>query len=539
MGCGLCVTDKSTCESIMLRPSSRSVRRAHSAPHSRIRSSPALPPSPTPIYAGDGKILYIDATPPSSVVSIRGDPDDESLVPTPSLINGRPIMQRLRHHSDQPYRINQKPIPVGGAPVAHVPRTDRRNSGSSKRRGSRHHHRSASNLAQIHKPGSWYSQPQVVSHWYELEDSSSQTSLGSDRSPLVPPQLAPPQLGPSQLAPPMLIVQPPSTHDLSIPEPGSSKADLDSYPPSPYEFDSQSVGPFSSAYDELHSVSASSSFYAGSMYSYIPSPLTYDAKTSVRSNTLHVPMSPISPYAVIRPKSPAPSIGSQISTSTLPIQSRPPQRQSTPMGPRRTHSDRRDHTRVNLMPMLNEEDSSAEVQKRVAQSVAKSSGSPGHNSQSLDFLDSNTTMSPVGEGLKKEGHSSSSPSLRVNGVDPTVFRFPLLPPPPSLSTGSRVRHLSSQSSRRMDYRLRTNSRLPHSTSQTSIQSLSLRSDVSASAGSMVSTRSDMLGGRRVGQMRFSRQYYSYRRPTVPSTRGQRTYRSFRQELLLRSMWFCV
>ena len=36
-------------------------------------------------------------------------------------------------------------------------------------------------------------------------------------------------------------------------------------------------------------------------------------------------------------------------------------------------------------------------------------------------------------------------------------------------------------------------------------------------------------------MRFSRQYYSYQRPTASNTRGQRAYKSFRQELLLRSM----
>ena len=183
--------------------------------------------------------------------------------------------------------------------------------------------------------------------------------------------------------------------------------------------------------------------------------------------------------------------------------------------------------------------------------------SPVHNSHSLDCLDSSTTAMSVGVGeshplVGKEGHSSSSPSLRVNGINPAIFRFPVPPPPPASLVsagdprGRPHRPSSAHGSRRIDhFQPRVLSKFPRSTSQTSVQSLSLRSDVSAAAGSVISTRSDMWGGRRFGagfgnhgNMRFSRQYYSYRRPHVPNPRGQRVYKSFRQDLLLRSMW-CV
>ena len=528
----------------MLRPQSRrGVRRAHSAPHSRIRSN--LPTSPTPIYTGNGKILYIDATPPSSAMPTpaRGAPDDrEMIAQTPSLLNGHPIVRRMRHYSDQPHKVNNQRLnAVGKSPViSPMTHTDRRSGSSVNKRHSggcinHHHHQSIGNLSQIQKPGSLYHQPQAISRWYELDDSSSQTSLASsDHTHLAH-------------VPPMLTIQPPSSHNLSIPEPESTKAYLNAYPPSPYEYDSPFLGPFSAAFEEMESLSPSSSFYGGasSISSYVPSPLAVNGKMSVRSNVLHVPMSPISPYAVTRPKSPAPSIGSQISTSTISAPNRPPLRQSTPLGGRGTHYDHRDTTRVNLMPKLDEESRTGSAHKSPISSPTPAI-SPSHNSHSLDCLDSSTTAIPLlsDSPLAKEGHSSSSPSLRANGINPAVFRFPVPHSPSflvSADTQGRNRHLSSHSSRRVDqYRPRILSKFPRSTSQTSVQSLSLRSDVSASAGSMISTRSDMWGGRRLGaghsnNMRFSRQYHSYRRPHVSSNRGQRAYKSFRQELLMRSM----
>lgn len=538
--------------------SRRGVRRAHSAPHShQARSNPSfLPISPTPIYTGNGNILYIDATPTSSATThTRGAPDDrEMIAQTPSLLNGRPIVRRMRHYSDQPHKINnRKPVAVqvGGKPPLIIPamHTDGSNNSVQKQHSGRsvnHHHQSTGNLSQIQKPGSLYQQPQAISRWYEIDDSSSQTSLTSDHT---------------HLAPPTLAIQSPSSQDVSNPETDSSKAYLDSYPPSPYEFDSPIQGPFSAEFEEMESqLSPSSSFYGGvsSVSSYVPSPLAIDGKMAVRSNILHIPMSPISPYAVSRPKSPAPSVGSQVSTSTMiSAQNRPPLKQSTPLqavghGRGAQHHEQRDPTRINLMPKLDEE------LKTVAQKSPSLSPkpvkSPRHNSHSLDCLDSSTTaMSVVSEShhplVAKEGHSSSSPSLRVNAINPAIFRFPIPPPPSSVvSVGDarRRHHLpsSSHASRRPDHHFqpRVLSKFPRSTSQTSVQSLSLRSDVSASAGSVISTRSDMWGGRRFGvgngihsNTRFSRQYYSYRRPHVPNPRGQRAYKSFRQELLMRSM----
>ena len=579
----------------MSRPHSRKgVRRAHSAPHShRARSNLSLVPiSPTPIYTGNGNILYIDGTP--SPPTMRGTPDDHEIIaPTPDLLNGRPIIRRMRHYSDQPHRIyNKRPItiPVGmSKPPLITPMTaaDSKISSSSvqKRPSGRsvhvnRHHQSTGNLSQIiQKPGgsSLYQQPQAISRWYEFDDScSSQTSLASDHTLThlgLPPQT------------PSLAVQPPSSHDLSLAEheppqgaeKESSKAYLDSYPPSPYEFDSPVQGPFSAAFEEMESqLSPSSSFYGGasSVSGYVPSPLAIEGKMAVRSNVLHVPISPISPYAVSRPKSPAPSVISQVSTSTVTAtQNRPPLRQSTPLGTggrgrggasQQEHQhhqqyDQGDPTSVNLMPKLQEE-SKTGSQVLLAPSLSpKPVKSPGHNSHSLDCLDSSTTAMPVVSGghmhgdhplIGKEGHSNSSPSLRVNGINPAIFRFPIPPPPASLvSAGDRGgrHHLPPSSSshgfRRADHHFQTRvlSKFPRSTSQTSVQSLSLRSDVSASAGSVISTRSDMWGGRRFGgghgnnNTRFSRQYYSYRRPHVPNPRGQRAYKSFRQEFLMRSM----
>ena len=537
----------------MLRPQSRKgVRRAHSAPHSRrVRSNLSLlPTSPTPIYTGNGNILYIDATP------MRGAPGDrEMIAQTPSLLNGRPIVRRMRHYSDQPHKINNRrpvAVQVAGKHPLNIPakHTERSSSSVQKRHSghsmNHHHHQSTGNLSQIQKPGSLYQQPQAISRWYEIDDSSSQTLLASDHT---------------HLAPPTLTLQPPSSQDISIPEAESSKEYLDSYPPSPYEFNSPIQGPFSADFEELESqLSPSSSFYGGasSVSSYVPSPLAIDGKMAVCSNVLHVPMSPISPYAVSRPKSPAPSIGSQVSTSTMiSAQNRLPLKQSTPLGAgggrgAQHHHDQRDPTRINLMPKLDEESKSgAQTSPSLSPKPIKS---PGHNSHSLDCLDSSTTaMSVVSESrhplVAKEGHSSSSPSLRVNAINPAIFRFPVPPPPSSVvSVGdTRARHhhfpSSSHASRRLDhFQPRVLSKFPRSTSQTSVQSLSLRSDVSASAGSVISTRSDMWGGQRFGaghgnhgNMRFSRQYYSYRRPHVPNPRGQRAYKSFRQELLMRSM----
>ena len=498
----------------MLRPPSRKVRRAHSA-HSRIRSTPTLPQSPTPIYTGTGNILYIDATPPGSVVSMRDENDFDDIVPTPSLINGRPIMRRTRHYTDQPQRVSRKPSATGRsyAPPLNS-HFERRNSSGTNRPSSRsknNHHQSNSNLS--NKSGStFYNPPQVITRWYELDDTGSQTSLASDCGRYVPPKL---------------MIQPPSSHDLSVPEPESSKDYLNSYPPSPYEFDSETIGPFSAAFEEMEGISPSASFYGAN--GYVPSPLAFDGQTSTRSNILHVPMSPISPYTVIRPKSPAPSFGSQITLSTIPA--RPaPVHQSSPVEIKGTYSDNRDQTRVNLMPKLNEEELSESTKRSV-----KTSGSPSHTSHSVDCLESSTKTSVCADSGEKDlGHTTSSPSL--NKFNPSVFRFPH---PPS-SSNRRGRYGSAQTSNRQEYRSRTLSRLPRSTSQTSVQSLSLRSDISASAASVISTHSDMWGGRRggPGHARFMRQYYSYRRPSVQSTRGQRAYKSFRQELLLRSM-LCV
>ena len=521
----------------MLHPGSRRVRRAHSAPRSRVGSTPALPQSPTPIYTGTGNILYIDATPPSSVVSMREEDFDNSVCPTPSLINGHPITHRTRHFSDLPDRRGYGPNYVGRPHVAPPPsQVERRNSGYTKHRSSRQssqqdgrpfssdrHH-----LVRA-KPGamsSWYTQPQTVSHWYELDDSGSQTSVVSDHAHHH-------QHHAHLHVPPMLTIQPPSTHNLAAPGLESSKELLNDYPPSPYEFDDEeSIGPFSAAFVEPGYVSPSPSFYGGG--GYVPSPLTLDRKSSIRSNILQIPVSPISPYAVVRPKtpppnamrpkSPAPSIGSQITTSTIPIPSR---RQSTPVVEKGDlPAGGRDHARMNLMAKLDENEPVL-PDKPVP-------GSPAPNSHSMDCLESGTKSSPhIGDGdsLGLEGHSNSSPSLRLNRVNPAVFKFP----PPSFN--GRGRPPTSYSSRRPDYRSKTLSHVTRSTSQMSVQSLSLRSDVSASGGSVISTRSDMWGGRRAGagHMRFSRQYYSYRRPTASNTRGQRAYKSFRQELLLRSM----
>lgn len=525
----------------MLRPTSRRVRRAHSAPHSRIRSTPTLPQCPTPVITGNGNLLYIDATPPGSVVSVRERDDvPKDSVQTPSLINGRPIVRRTRHYSEQQpqHCFNQKvgaqgrlhlaPPPPSSSSTPVTAHLETRKSGYNyvkHRRSGRHqqnHHRSAGNLSQIpSKPGSLCQQPQTITRWYEVDDSGSQTSLGSEYSHH------------QKLVPPLLTIQPPSSQNLSVPEPESSQAYLDSYPPSPYEYDSGTVGPFSAAFEEFGCISPSFSFYDG--LGYVPSPLAFDAQASARSNILHVPMSPISPYTVVRPKSPAPSIGSQISTSTIQVpcssNSRPaPVCQSTPL------DEGRDQTKLNLMPKLNEEDRCESEKPPSAQST-NAPGSPSHNSHSLDCLESGTKRSPQIESSGKDlGRTTSSPSLRVNRLDPSVFRFPH----PQHSDG-RGRQYSTFAPRRTDYRSKTLSRLPRSTSQTSVLSLSMRSDVSASAASVISTRSDMWGGRRGGGMghaRFSRQYYSYRRPTVPNTRGQRAYKSFRQELLLRSM-LCV
>ena len=573
----------------MSRPMSRrGVRRAHSAPHShRVRPSPSpLPVSHAPIYIGNGNIRYIDTTPP-----MRGAPDDrEVIAPTPDLIKGRPIIRRMRHYSDQLHRVNNKrpiTIPTGSKPLLINPamHADRSTSLIQKRPSGRssvnHHHQSTGNLSQIQKPtGSLYQQPQAISRWYEFDDSSSQTSLASsDHAQPAPP--------------PALTVQPPSSHDLSLHdiEPSeeleTSKAYLNSYPPSPYEFDSPVQGPFSAAFEEMESqLSPSSSFYGGasSVSGYVPSPLAIEGKMAVRSNVLHVPMSPISPYTVSRPKSPAPSVVSQISTLTVSAPNRPPLKQSTPLvgvsvtssrddsansdgisggsgAAQRHQHDQRDPTRINLMPKLVEE---SKTGAQLAPSLPpKPVKSPGHNSQSLDCLDSSTTaMSVVGVHgghhslVGREGHSSSSPSLRVNGINPAIFRFPIPPPGPgraslvSSSAGDtrgtgrhRLPRSSSHGSRiRPDHHFQSRvlSKFPRSASQISVQSLSLRSDVSVSAGSVISTtRSDVWGGRRFGNhgnnARFSRQYYSYRRPHVPNPRGQRAYKSFRQELLIRSM----
>jgi hypothetical protein len=555
----------------MSRPQShRGVRRAHSAPHShRIRHNPSIPANHAPIYTGNRIIRYIDTTPLT-----RGAPDDrEMIAPTPDLLNGRPILRRMRHYSDQPHRIhNKRPItiPTGSKPpLINTMTHPNRSGGSIQKRPSGRHHQSTGNLSQIQKPtGSLYQQPQAISRWYEFDDSSSQTSLASsDHTHPAPP--------------PALTVQPPSSHDLSLPEPPgeleSSKAYLDSYPPSPYEFDSPIQGPFSAAFEEMEAqLSPSSSFYGGasSVSGYIPSPLAIEGKMAVRSNVLHVPMSPISPYAVSsRPKSPAHSVVSQISTSTVSAPNRPPLKQSTPLGAsggshgdsansdgsggrgaihvHRHSYDQRDPTRINLMPKLDEDSKTgAQLSPSVSPKPIKS---PGHNSQSLDCLDSSTTAMSVvgGQGghhslIGREGQSSSSPSLCVNGINPAIFRFPIPPPPPDTRGTSRRRLPRSSShgprSLRADhhhFQPRVLSKFPRSTSQMSVQSLSLRSEVSVSAGSVISTRSDVWGGRRFGNhgnnMRFSRQYYSYRRPHVPNPRGQRAYKSFRQELLMKSM----
>ena len=536
----------------MLHPNSRRVKRTHSAPHSCVRST--LPQSPTPIYTGNGNILYIDATPPSSVVSMRNDEPGE-VIQTPSFVNGRPVVRRTRHLSDQPHRVTHKPSHLG--PPTHYSTLDRRSMGRashSKRHGSTYQtqqHRSFGNLTQVQpKPGSssWYNQPQEISRWYEVDDSGSQTSLVSDHH--------------IHLVPPLLTIQPSSSQNLSILEPESSTTLLNDYPPSPYEFESETIGPFSTAFEEMERMSPSPSMY-GEGNTYIPSPLAFDGQMSARSNILHIPMSPISPYAVVRPKSPALSKTSPISPYAV-VRPRSPtssvvsqtsttgqnrlasirQQQSTPVKGQESPGDGLDPMKLKPLPRLSKEERSVAVLKIPVQS-GKHPTSPGHTSQSLDCLDGSATavMSPRGngEGLGKDGHSSSSPSLRVNGCDPSVFRFPR-----SSASETRGRRLLSHSLRKTDYRPpapRTLSHFPRSTSQMSVQSLSQRSDVSVSAGSVISTRSDMWGGRRGGtggHMRFSRQYCSYRRPKVPNMmRGQRAYKSFRQEMLLRSMCVCV
>ena len=362
-----------------------------------------------------------------------------------------------------------------------------RRSSKSKHGGSKRSYKLNSDHLSTH--------PKEEEHWYKVDDHSTSMHV---ESPMMENRFEP-------NAKPSLTFTPPSLPDLRSQAKREDRAAiaasaediLNSYPPSPYELN---VHPFrfntslndsfgstftmaNSTFSSVSPVTASDNHMRSPRFTGIgngsrgtphPSTTVGAGRGRSSSNTLRVPVSPLSPYIVARYVVQTPSPRTPLSANRSP----------TPVfNSNRSHS--RSAFQSTPSPRLQASDSLTSLSTH----------------ESLDLIDT-------------ADHAPSSVSLgRPNQRAATVFHFPS---PPS-------RNVYERSSLHVGRPLHQSS-LTTSASQLSIHSL--RSDVSASAGSTITTRSDIWMSR--GQNRNSaNRFRSFRRQTVPDPRFQKAYRSLR------------